>query len=226
MLYEIHTKIQHRRFICLLMYENRTYQVQHTKSILHTLSNLLYIIHAISSVPISGFNYLLHSVGSTTSFTLSFFSITMTSNFNHYLTLTSKRNHYLSATETTSSSNLNYFKGISILLNQVLYYMIYNNNSYYPSSGRSFVIVRQVSPPPSSGCSLSIVRQVSLSRSVPGVSCFCQSHTHTWMTLTLTLPETLPGWTWVRVSSLVSIGPAVWPAIRNIDTYRQTNKQT
>jgi len=44
------------------------------------------------------------------------------------------------------------------------------------------------------------------------------------MTLTLTLTETLPGWTWVRVSSLVSIGPAVWPAIRNIDHDRQTNK--
>jgi len=28
------------------------------------------------------------------------------------------------------------------------------------------------------------------------------------------------------VSSLVSIGPAVWPAIRNIDTYKQTDKQT
>ena len=40
----------------------------------------------------------------------------------------------------------------------------------YPSSGRSFVSVRQVSPPPSSGRSLSSVRQVSLSRSVPGVS--------------------------------------------------------
>jgi len=52
----------------------------------------------------------------------------------------------------------------------------------------------------------------------PGVSYFCQSRTHTWMTLTLTLPETLPGWTWVRVSSLVSIGPAVWPAIRNKQT--------
>jgi len=42
------------------------------------------------------------------------------------------------------------------------------------------------------------------------------------MTLTLTLPETLPGWTWVRVSSFVSIGPAVWPAIRNKQTDRQT----
>ena len=40
------------------------------------------------------------------------------------------------------------------------------------------------------------------------------------MTLTLTLPETLPGWTRVRVSSFVSIGPAVWPAIRN----KQTDK--
>ena len=30
----------------------------------------------------------------------------------------------------------------------------------------------------------------------------------------------------VRVSSLVSIGPAVWPAIRNIDKDRQTDKQT
>ena len=40
----------------------------------------------------------------------------------------------------------------------------------YPSSGRSFVSVRQVSHPPSSGRSLSSVRQVSLSRSVPGVS--------------------------------------------------------
>ena len=40
----------------------------------------------------------------------------------------------------------------------------------YPSSGRSFVSVRQVSPPPSSRRSLSSVRQVSLSRSVPGVS--------------------------------------------------------
>ena len=40
----------------------------------------------------------------------------------------------------------------------------------YPSSGRSFVSVRQVSPPPSSGRSLSGVRQVSLSRSVPDVS--------------------------------------------------------
>ena len=40
----------------------------------------------------------------------------------------------------------------------------------------------------------------------------------------MTLTETLPGWTWVCVSSLVSIGPAVWPAIRNIDTDRQTNK--
>jgi len=30
----------------------------------------------------------------------------------------------------------------------------------------------------------------------------------------------------VRVSSLVSIGPAVWPAIRNIDTDRQTDRQT
>ena len=46
-----------------------------------------------------------------------------------------------------------------------------------------------------------------------GVSYFCHSCTHTLMTLTLTLPETLPGWTWVRVSSFVSIGPAVWPAI-------------
>jgi len=80
----------------------------------------------------------------------------------------------------------------------------------YPSSGRSFVSVRQV----------------SLSRSVPGVSLFCHSRTHTWMTLTLTLTETLPGWTWVRVASLVSIGPAVWPAIRNIDTDRQTDRQT
>ena len=57
-----------------------------------------------------------------------------------------------------------------------------------------------------------------------GVSYFCQSRTHTWMTLTLTLPETLPGWTWVRVSSLVSIGPAVWPAIQNIDHDKQTDK--
>ena len=40
----------------------------------------------------------------------------------------------------------------------------------YPSSGRSFVSVRQVSPPPSSGRILSSVRQVSLSRSVTGVS--------------------------------------------------------
>ena len=40
------------------------------------------------------------------------------------------------------------------------------------------------------------------------------------MTLTLTLTETLPGWTRVRVSSLVSIGPAVWLAIRHIDTDR------
>ena len=30
----------------------------------------------------------------------------------------------------------------------------------------------------------------------------------------------------MRVSSLVSIGPAVWPAIRNIDHDKQTNKQT
>jgi len=101
------------------------------------------------------------------------------------------------------------------------YYTITSCN--YPSSERSFVSVRQVSPPPSSGRSLSSVRQVSLSRSVPGVSYFCHSRTHTWMTLTLTLPETLPGWTWVRVSSLVSISPAVWPAIRNIDTDKQTN---
>ena len=40
----------------------------------------------------------------------------------------------------------------------------------YPSSRRSFVSVRQVSPPPSSGRSLSSVRQVSLSRSGPCVS--------------------------------------------------------
>ena len=30
----------------------------------------------------------------------------------------------------------------------------------------------------------------------------------------------------MRVSSFVSIGPAVWPAIRNIDHDKQTNKQT
>ena len=64
---------------------------------------------------------------------------------------------------------------------------------------RRFVIVHYVSPPPLSGRSVSIVRQVSLSRSVPGVSYFCRFRPHTWMTLTMTLPETLPGWTWVRV---------------------------
>ena len=38
------------------------------------------------------------------------------------------------------------------------------------------------------------------------------------------LLETLPGWTWVRVSSFVLSGPAVLPAIWNIDHDKQTNK--
>ena len=45
-----------------------------------------------------------------------------------------------------------------------------NTSCNYPSSGRSFVSVRQMSPPLSSRRSLSSVRQVSLSRSILGVS--------------------------------------------------------
>jgi len=40
-----------------------------------------------------------------------------------------------------------------------------------------------------------------------------------------TLPKTLHGSTWVPMSSLVLIGPAVWPAITRIQTNKQTNKQ-
>ena len=70
-----------------------------------------------------------------------------------------------------------------------------------------------------------LVTVISFARCrIPGVSYFCHSRRHTWMTLTSTLTETLPGWTWVRVSSFVSIGPAVWPAMRNKQTDRQTNK--
>jgi len=39
------------------------------------------------------------------------------------------------------------------------------------------------------------------------------------MTLTLTLTKTLPGSTWVPMPSLVLIGPAVRPAIGNIQTH-------
>jgi len=42
--------------------------------------------------------------------------------------------------------------------------------------------------------------------------------------MTLTLPKTLPGSTWVPMPSLVLIGPAVRPAIARIHTDKQTDK--
>jgi len=75
----------------------------------------------------------------------------------------------------------------------------HNRTLVTPSSGRSFVIVRQVSPPPSPGRSLSIVRQMSHSE------CFVLlSVSHAYMNdLDIDLARNTP---WVDMSACVKFG--------------------